>query len=99
MEHKADRQQQISAHLFVSGKVQGVGFRNFCFLNARTLGLKGTVRNLDDGRVALEVGGDRDKIEVLIGRLRQGPPRAEVKDLLVSWETTPLETNEFLIDD
>lgn len=67
--------------LWVSGRVQGVGFRWFTRKAARELGLAGQVRNLPDGRVEVEAAGDPERLEVFRERLRQGPPGARVDRL------------------
>ncbi|OMH40115.1 acylphosphatase [Desulfurobacterium indicum] len=68
-------------HAFVSGKVQGVGYRAFTRSKAKALGLKGFVRNLPDGRVEVVAEGDEEKLEKLLDYLRQGPFFADVKDV------------------
>lgn len=85
------------AHIFISGFVQGVGYRYFVKNNARKLGLTGWVRNLPDGRVEaiLQSSSSSDQegekaIEQMIALCRKGPFLAEVRDLEVTWE----ETNE-----
>lgn len=65
----------------VSGRVQGVGFRHWTARNARELGLRGTVRNRDDGRVELHVAGTREDVETMEGRLDEGPRAARVRDV------------------
>ncbi|HKV12689.1 MAG TPA: acylphosphatase [Thermoanaerobaculia bacterium] len=67
--------------LWVSGRVQGVGFRWFTRKVARELGLSGRVRNLPDGRVEVEVAGDPQKLDAFRERLRQGPPGSRVTRL------------------
>lgn len=59
----------IRAHIFFSGRVQGVGFRFTAQKMARELKLLGWVKNLSDGRVEMMVEGDRVKIEHLIHKL------------------------------
>ncbi|WP_457568535.1 acylphosphatase [Desulfurobacterium sp.] len=68
-------------HAFVSGRVQGVGYRAFTRSKAKALGLKGFVRNLPDGRVEVVAEGEEDKLEKLLEYLKQGPFLAEVKDV------------------
>ncbi|MFQ5596808.1 MAG: acylphosphatase [Nitrospiria bacterium] len=97
MENRKDMSSLGSARLFVSGRVQGVGFRNFTQRKATNLHLAGTVRNLADGRVEIEVDGTREKIEALIQLLRQGPPRSEVADVSVSWRDKPSQAHRFSI--
>ncbi len=87
--NKVCEQDKIaSAHLLISGQVQGVGFRKFSQAAALKLKLSGTARNLADGRVELRVEGEREKIEVLIEQLREGPRRSEVDMVGISWEAT-----------
>lgn len=63
---------------FVSGKVQGVGYRNFAVRVARELQLTGWVRNLPDGRVEALASGPDVRLNRFVAELRIGPPRAEV---------------------
>jgi len=85
------------ARLIVSGRVQGVGFRNFSLRSARALHLLGTVQNLSDGRVALLVQGQKGKIETLINTLHQGPERAEVSGVEVNWQCSSPQISDFSI--
>jgi acylphosphatase len=64
---------------FVSGRVQGVGFRYFASQTANLLGLTGYARNLDDGRVEVYAAGPQDKLDEFAARLRQGPRWADVR--------------------
>lgn len=72
-------------HLVVSGRVQGVFFRQSTADTARRLGLRGWVRNLPDGRVEAEAEGERAALETLVEWCRRGPPAARVDDLEVGW--------------
>ncbi len=74
------------AHLFISGFVQGVGFRAFIKRKAEGLGLFGWVKNLPDGRVEAVFEGQKDKIEKMINFCRQGPILSQVKTVEVFWE-------------
>jgi acylphosphatase len=85
------------AHVLVSGRVQGVFFRDHTRHWASSLGLTGWVRNLWDGRVELLAEGERDRIDDLINRLKQGPPLALVDDLEVAWEEFRDEFSDFRI--
>ena len=73
--------------IWVSGRVQGVGFRWFTRHAARDLGLTGRVRNLPDGRVEVEAAGSPERLDALRERLRQGPPGSRVSGL----EDPPIE--------
>lgn len=59
----------IRKHIYFSGEVQGVGFRYRAAWIARSLGLTGWVLNLWDGRVEMEVQGDRQTIEQMVQSL------------------------------
>lgn len=76
---------QAAAEIFVSGRVQGVGYRAFAELAASRLKLTGYARNLDDGLVQIEVEGDREAIEALVKTLWVGPSGARVRDVQVTW--------------
>lgn len=72
-------------HLLVSGRVQGVCFRQSTVDTARRLGLRGWVRNLPDGRVEAEAEGERAALEGLVRFCRRGPPAARVDGVEVEW--------------
>jgi acylphosphatase len=69
----------------VTGRVQGVGYRAFAARAASRHGLVGGVRNLDDGRVELEVEGPPVAIDSLLRDLRDGPPAARVTKIETLW--------------
>ena len=63
---------------FVSGRVQGVGFRFFAERTAASLGVAGYVRNLFDGRVEVYATGTAEQMDALRDALRRGPRTAAV---------------------
>lgn len=69
--------------IVVRGKVQGVYFRQSTCDVARTLGIKGYVRNEPDGSVYIMATGNAGAIDQLIEWCRQGPPGARVNDVKV----------------
>lgn len=77
---------QTRAVILVTGRVQGVGYRAFAQGEAVRRGLAGGVRNLEDGRVEVQVEGARPAVEALIEALRRGPRLGRVDDLQVLWE-------------
>jgi acylphosphatase len=75
----------LRAKLLVTGKVQGVGYRAFAARIASQRGLRGGVRNIDDGRVELEVEGPKARILDLIEELKIGPPASRVTAVEMEW--------------
>jgi len=73
------------AHVFVSGFVQNVGYRQFVKKIALHAGLTGWVRNLPDGRVESLFSGSRDKIEKITEECWKGPFLSEVKSVDIEW--------------
>jgi acylphosphatase len=63
----------------VTGRVQGVGFRYFVKNNADALGIRGYVRNEDDGAVFVYAIGAPDAISQFAGAVRTGPRLSEVR--------------------
>ena len=82
-----------TVHIFVSGTVQGVGFRYFTKYVARSLGINGWVRNLEDGRVEIKATGSEEAIKKFIEKIRKGPIMADVRS--VSVEDVPHEDFNF----
>lgn len=72
-------------HLVVSGRVQGVSYRQWTADAAAGLGLRGWVRNLPDGRVEAVAEGARAALEALLAACRRGPPAARVAGVEVTW--------------
>ncbi len=68
----------------VRGRVQGVGFRYHAIRQARNLGLRGAVRNTDDGSVEVIAEGDRAGLAAFVAWLRRGPAGAHVRDLEIA---------------
>ncbi|MDH4037052.1 MAG: acylphosphatase [Candidatus Krumholzibacteria bacterium] len=76
-------------HAWVSGRVQGVFFRDSTRQRARELGLAGWVKNLPDGRVEALFVGTREACEAALAFVRIGPPAAAVSAVEWVWEEPP----------
>ena len=74
------------AHVSVSGRVQGVSFRDAARRQAEQLGLNGWVRNTQDGRVEAVFEGDSDTVQQMIEWCKSGPSSADVDDVSARWE-------------
>ena len=66
-----EKWEKIRTHIYVSGRVQGVGFRFRTQQLARGIGLTGWVKNLYDGRGEMELQGREEEIDRLLNRLGQ----------------------------
>ena len=73
-------------HVFVSGRVQGVSFRDATRRQAEQLGLSGWVRNTQDGQVEAVFEGDADTVRQMIDWCESGPSSADVEDVSVENE-------------
>jgi acylphosphatase len=76
----------ISAHLLISGMVQGVGYRWFVMRKALEYDLKGYVRNLYTDDVEVEVEGNKGLIQEFVRELRIGSRSAQVTDMKIQWK-------------
>jgi acylphosphatase len=79
-------------NITVTGRVQGVGFRRAARDQARFLGIKGFVKNCNDGTVYLEAEGDDAALSNFVKWCRQGPPFAHVEEINVEsgeWKGLP----------
>ncbi len=75
-------------HVIVTGRVQGVGFRQSVVRQAQQSGIGGWVRNLPDGTVEVLAVGERDALDKLLNWLNQGPPGAYVIQVEAEWDIT-----------
>lgn len=86
----------VRAHVWVKGRVQGVGFRAHVEYGARQIGgLTGWVRNVGWKTVEAIAEGEREKVERFIEMMKQGPSVSRVDEATVEWETVIGEFQEF----
>lgn len=78
--------EKVAAEITVSGRVQGVGYRFFTERAALGHGIKGWSMNLPDGRVMLEIEGEKKDVDLFIEELKKGPSMARVTDVSVIWK-------------
>ncbi|HEY5717788.1 MAG TPA: acylphosphatase [Motiliproteus sp.] len=76
--------QKIAIHALISGRVQGVWFRQSTKEQADANGVSGWVRNLPDGRVEAVLVGDANGVRLVETWLNQGPPLATVAEVIVA---------------
>ncbi len=75
--------EPIRRHVVVSGRVQGVFFRDSTQREARRLGVAGWVRNVDDGTVEAVFEGECGAVKAMVDFCRRGPERARVENVQV----------------
>lgn len=83
MEFMNDTDDLLFRHYIVNGQVQGVFYRASAADRAQGLNLRGWVRNMPDGRVEVRVAGPSQVLEQFQQWLNEGPPAAEVSDVVV----------------
>ncbi len=88
---------KVRAHVFVSGRVQGVFFRSETADLAERLGINGWVRNRSDGRVEALFEGEKVQVDEEIEFCRRGPPGAYVENLDLEWEDWTGEFSDFKV--
>ena len=87
----------VRAHVIISGLVQGVFFRANTRDRARSLGLKGWVKNRSDGKVEGLFEGEEGAVKSIIEFCKQGPSSAMVEKVEVKWEKYEGEYIDFTI--
>jgi acylphosphatase len=85
----------VRAHVWVKGRVQGVGFRAHVEHYARQIGVTGWVRNIGYDSVEAVAEGRRAQVERFIEMMKQGPRSARVEAARVEWEPAAGEFEAF----
>ena len=85
----------VRAHVWVTGRVQNVGFRAFVLDCGSLAGLTGWVRNVGHDQVETVAEGPRAAVEKFIQDVRAGPGAARVDEARVEWETPTGEFGRF----
>ena len=92
-------EQKQARRFYVSGRVQGVGYRFFACRVAEEQRVTGYVRNLRDGRVEVYAIGTEAQLRALLAELRRGPRHASVEEVgEVKAELLPRFASHFSID-
>jgi acylphosphatase len=84
--------------ILLSGRVQGVGFRYFAYMNAQKYNIKGYVRNLANRDVEIVAVGKSEDLERFLQKMRVGPPAARIDNISVEElsETTIYDSFQIL---
>ena len=86
-----------TVHVTISGRVQGVFFRDWTRQNAQELGLDGWVRNLRDGRVEAVFSGEDRQVNIMLQLCRKGPGSAFVQKVKINILPKPFEDTGFSV--
>ena len=90
--------KKIRAHLLISGKVQGVYFRQNTKMVATRYGVTGLVHNLKDGRLEVILEGKETDVGKVIEWCYVGPAKAIVNDVYIKYEKYTGEFQEFKVN-
>ena len=71
----------VRYHIVVHGRVQGVGFRYYTLQQAKTLGVRGWVKNNLDGTVEIDAQATKDKMDRFLSAVKKGSPHSRVEHL------------------
>lgn len=93
------------AHCYIKGDVIGVGFRAWCAIQAKKLGVTGWVRNVFDrpdklgalGGVEAVIQGEEETVLKMINRIKEGPPVSQVDEVEVEREEPKEVFDSFVI--
>ena len=86
---------QKRIHIFVTGRVQGVFFRQSARVMAIKNNVNGWVSNLDDGRVEIVAEGEKQNIDNLVNWCKTGPANSRVDEFELSEENPTDEFENF----
>jgi len=90
-----DPGESVRAHIWVSGRVQNVGFRAFVQQVGASLGLTGWVRNVGYDQVEAVAEGPRPAVERFFVDVRAGPRASRVDEARLEWENPTGEYANF----
>ena len=85
----------VRVHIWVKGRVQGVGFRAHVEYHARQIGVTGWVRNVGWDTIEAVAEGERANVERFIEVMKQGPSMSRVDESTMEWEDVTGEFREF----
>ncbi len=91
----ADSDELQRVHVWVKGRVQGVGFRAHVQYSARQIGVTGWVRNVGDDTVEAVGEGEREKLDRLVEAIKTGPLGSQVDESNVEWQNATGEFRDF----
>ena len=94
-EKSSPKNDLARVHIWVTGRVQGVGFRAFVAYSARRIGVSGWVRNVGYDTVEAVAEGTQAQVEQFIQAVKTGPRGAQIDESRVETETPSGEYADF----
>ena len=88
---------KAKVHIVLSGRVQGVAFRYYARNMADKLGVKGWIRNLDNGDVEAVIEGKKVAVQQMVVWCKKGPSLAVVENISIDWQAYTGEFHKFNI--
>ena len=74
-------------HLYIKGDVIGVGFRAWCKIQAKIIGVNGWVRNVfNQSEVEAQIQGEENKVKEIVEIIKKGPPVSRVDQVEIIWQ-------------
>ncbi|MDD5253539.1 MAG: acylphosphatase [Candidatus Nanoarchaeia archaeon] len=87
----------MKTHVLITGKVIMVGFRFFIKLNAKKLHLNGFVKNRSDGKLEALFIGEKEDIDKMLEKCKEGPLFAKVKEIVIIDDDISFDKDDFEI--
>lgn len=87
----------VELRCVVTGKVQGVGYRDYVQASAGELGLVGWVKNQNDNSVLVVAQGEPDVLKDFVEYLHEGSLLSEVSGVAVEWDTARVTYDDFSV--
>lgn len=85
-------------HLYIKGDVIGVGFRAWCKIQAKIIGVNGWVRNVfNQPAVEVQIQGEENKVKEIVEIIKKGPPVSRVDQVEIIWQDAKEIFDEFKI--
>ena len=75
--------------VLIEGRLQGINFRYQAQRQAQKLGLVGFVRHLSDGRIEIEMQGEKDQVDKMLDWCQQEPHSSQIRSILFRYDEEP----------
>ena len=79
----------IQARVLIEGRLQGINFRYQAQRQAQKLGLVGFVRHLSDGRIEIEMQGEKEEVDKMLAWCQEEPHSSQIRSILFRYDEEP----------